>query len=128
LSQVNFGVVSQPLGADVLLVANHCKVLVVGRTEDAVKQATETIGRDGRPFEDSALGWNGPWAQWVSEPVPPTLKFLHGILRCASDYGIIGPEWLESPLLYAAWLVPIVVDWDEDGRPVFSWPERPTES
>src|SRR5690606_7679611 len=68
--QVNFGVVFRPLGADVLMAANYRKILVVGRTEDAVKQATETIGRDGRPFEDSQLGWDGPWADWCIEPVP----------------------------------------------------------
>src|SRR5690606_12793434 len=55
----------------VIVAANFRKILVVGWTEDAVKQATETIGRDGRPFEDSQLGWDGPWADWVCEPVPP---------------------------------------------------------
>src|SRR5690606_4921113 len=77
--QVNFGVVSQPLGDDVLLAANYRKILIVGRTEGDVRQATEVIGRDGRPFEDSQLGWDGPWADWVCEPIPPTLKLLHGI-------------------------------------------------
>src|SRR5690606_16582127 len=49
--QVNFGVVPQPLRDDVLLAANYRKILLVSRTEDAVRQATEAIGRDGRPFE-----------------------------------------------------------------------------
>ena len=126
--QVNFGEVPQPLEADVLLAANYRKTLLVGLFEGAVAQAAEAVGQAGRPFEGSQLGWDGPWAQWVSEPVPSTLELLHGILRCASDYGVIGSEWLESPLLYAAWLVPVVMEWDEDGRPVFSWPERPAES
>jgi len=46
-----FETAPRPLGDDnVLLAANYRKILVVGRTEDAVKQATETIGRAGRPF------------------------------------------------------------------------------
>jgi len=101
--------------------------MLAGRDADAVKQATETIGRDGRPFEGSLLGWDGPWADWVCEPIPPTLKLLHGILRCASDYGVIESDWLAMPLLYVAWLVPVVMDWDEDGRPIFHWPAQSTE-
>jgi len=114
----------------VIVAANYRKILLVGLSEEAVGQATEAIGRDGRPFEGSLLGWDGPWADWVCEPVPSTLPLLRGILRCARDYGLIGSEWPESPLLYAAWLVPVVMEWDENGRPVFSWPEdhRPTES
>src|SRR5690606_11009354 len=87
--QVRFDLAPQPLGDDVLLAANYRKILIVGRTEGDVRQATEAIGRDGRPFEDSQLGWDGPWADWVWEPVPPTLKLLRGILRCAHDYGLV---------------------------------------
>jgi len=94
---------------------------------EAVEHAAETIGRDGRPFEDSRLGWDGPWADWVCEPVPPTLHLLQGLLRFAGEYGLVGREWMEVPLLYVAWLVPVVMEWDEDGRPVFSWPDRPSE-
>src|SRR5690606_30896224 len=125
--QVRFDVVPPLVGENVLLAANYRKIMLAGRDADAVKQATETIGRDGRPFEGSLLGWDGPWADWVCEPVPPTLHLLQGLLQFARDYGVIGSEWLESPLVYAAWLVPVVVEWDEDGRPVFSWPERPDE-
>lgn len=125
--QVRFEMVAQSLGDDVLLAANYRKVLLVGLTEGDVRQAAEDIGREGRPFSGSLLGWDGPWAQWVCEPVPTTLKLLHGILKCAHDYGLISSEWLEAPLLYVAWLVPVVTGWDEDGRPVFSWPERPAE-
>jgi len=124
--QVRFEMVSQSLG-DVLLVVNYRKILLVGLTADPVAQAAETIGRDGRPFEDNHLGWDGPWARWVVEPVPSTLKLLQGLLRCAHDYGLIDSSWLQEPLLYAAWLVPVVVDWDEDGRPIFDWPDRPAE-
>jgi len=53
---------------------------------------------------------------------------LYGILKYAYDYGLISPEWLGAPLLYVAWLVPVVVDWDEDGRPVFDWPDHPAET
>ncbi len=126
--QVRFDLVPQPLGADVLLAANYRKILLVGLFEEAVAQAAEAVGQAGRPFEGSQLGWDGPWAQWVSEPVPPTLKLLHGILRCAHDYGLVGSDWLESPLLHVAWLVPVVMEWDEDERPIFSWPERSAES
>lgn len=122
--RVRFEMVPQRLGDDnVLLAANYRKILLVGLSEGAVKQAAESVGREGRPFSDSLLGWDGPWAEWIAEPVPSTLPLLHGILRCASDYGLVGSEWLEAPLLYVAWLVPVVMDWDENGRPVFSWPE-----
>jgi len=120
-----FDVLERPLG-DVLLVANYRKVLLAGISEDAVRQAAEAIP-DGRPFEDSQLGWDGPFAKWVWDLVPPTLPMLHGFLCLARDYGIISHDWLERPLLYAAWLVPVVVDWDELGRPIFSWPDRPSE-
>ena len=130
--RVRFEVVPPPLvedlGNDSLLVMNYRRILVIGRTEGDVWQATEDIGRDGRPFPDSQLGWDGPWADWVCEPVPPTLKLLHGILKCAYDYGLISPEWLGAPLLYVAWLVPVVVEWDENGRPVFDWPDRTSKS
>ena len=127
--QVRFGLTPQPLGDNnVLLAANYRKVLLVGLTEDSVRQTAEAIGREGRPFSDSLLGWDGPWAQWVSEPVPPTLKLLHGILQCASEYGLVDREWEEAPLLHAAWLVPVVIEWDEDGRPVFHWPAQSTET
>ena len=125
--QVRFDLAPQPLGADVLLAANYRKVLLVGVLAEAVEHAAETIGRDGRPFGDSGPGWDGPWSQWVSESVPPTLTLLHGILRRASEYGLVGREWMEAPLLHAAWLVPVVMEWDENGRPVFSWPDRPSE-
>ena len=107
----------------VLVAANYRKILLVGMSEDATEQATETV----RPFEDSPFGWDGPLADWVCEPVPTALKLLHGILKCAHDYGLIDSSWLQEPLLYAAWLVPIVTEWDEDGRPVFSWPDHSSE-
>src|SRR5690606_7762211 len=134
--QVRFEMVSQPLG-DVLLVVNYRKILLVGLTADPVAQAAETIGRDGRPFDgdllgpDSGqryLGWDGPWARWVVEPVSSGLPMLHGLIRVAHEYGLVSREWMEAPLLHAAWLVPVVMEWDEDGRPVFSWPDRPSES
>src|SRR5690606_2657361 len=104
------------------------KILVFGRTEGDVRQVAETIGREGRPFEDCQFGWDGPFAQWVCEPVPPTLNLLRGILRVANDYGLVDLDWLGRPLIYTAWLVPVVMEWDEDGRPVFSWPDPPSES
>src|SRR5690606_2089469 len=107
--QVRFGIVVPPWDENVLLAANFRKILVVGLTEDAVKQATETIGRDGRPFEDSQLGWDGPWADWVHEPVPSTLHLLQGPLRFASDYGLVEPVRLRVPLLPAARLYPHVM-------------------
>lgn len=107
---------------DVLVAANFRNILLVGLSGDAAGRATEDIGRAGRPFEDSRLGWDGPWADWVCEPVPPTLKLLQGLLRCANDYGLVERDWLGVALLHVAWLVPVVVEWDEDGRPVFSWP------
>ena len=125
--QVRFGPALRPLGADVLLAANYRKILLVGVSAEAVENAAETIGRDGRPFEDSQLGWDGPWADWVCEPVPPTLNLLQGILRSASDYGLIDSDWLRRPLIYTAWLVPVVMEWDDLGRPVFSWPDPPSE-
>lgn len=112
-----------PIAPGVLVAVNFRNILLAGLSGETVEQAAEDIGRDGRPFEDSQLGWDGPLADWVCEPVPPTLKLLHGILWCASEYGLINSEWLGAPLLYAAWLVPVVTEWDEDGRPVFSWPD-----
>jgi len=112
---------------DVLVVANFRNILLVGLSEDVAERATEAIGRDGRPFEDSQFGWDGPWADWVCEPVPPTLHLLQGLLRCAHDYGLVDPEWLGRALLHVAWLVPVVAEWDEDGRPVFSWLGPPSE-
>jgi len=106
---------------------NYRKVLVIGYTEDDVRQVTETIGRDGRPFEGSQLGWDGPWADWVCEPVPPTLPLLHGLLCLSSDYGLVDSDWLRRPLIHTAWLVPVVMEWDDLGRPVFSWPDPPRE-
>lgn len=126
--QVRFDLIPQPLGDNVLMAANYRKVLLAALTEDAVRRAAEAIGADGRPFEGSLLGWDGPWAQWVSEPVPSTLKLLRGVLKCAHDYGLVGSEWLEAPLVYTAWLVPVVVAWDDYGRPVFDWPVQSTES
>jgi len=128
--QVRFEIVPPTLGdlGDTLLAVNYRKVLVVGRTEDDVRQMTETIGRDGRPYPGETIGWDGPWADWVCEPVPPTLHLLQGILRLASEYGLIDSDWLRRPLIYAAWLVPVVMEWDDLGRPVFSWPDRPSES
>lgn len=113
---------------DVLLVANYRKIMVGGLTKDVVKQAAEAIGREGRPFEGDQLGWNGPRAEWVCEPVPSGLSLLRGIILVAHRYGLVCRAWLERPLIYAAWLVPVVVDWDENGRPVFDWPDRPAES
>jgi len=125
---VRFDAVAQQLGDDnILLVVNYRKILLVGMSAKAVEQAADAIGRDGRPFDGSQLGWDGPWARWVVEPVPSTLKLLQGLLRCAHDYGLIDSSWLQEPLLYAAWLVPVVVDWDENGRPIFDWPDRPAE-
>src|SRR5690606_37496948 len=125
--QVRFDLVSQPLGADVLLVVNYRKVLLVGFFKEEVAQAAEAVGQAGRPFEGSQLGWDGPWAAWVSEPVPSGLPLLRVLIRSAHEYGLIGSEWLESPLLYAAWLVPVVMEWGDDGQPVFSWPDLPGE-
>src|SRR5690606_38291 len=125
--QVRFDLALQPLGDDVLLAANYRKILVVGRTEDGVQRATEAVGRDGRPFEDSQLGWDGPWADWCIEPVPSGVHQLRSLIRIAHEFGLVDYDWLERPLLYVAWLVPIVMEWDELGRPVFSWPERFTE-
>ena len=122
--ELRFELVPPPTGDDVLLLVNGRKVLVVGRTEDAVRQATETIGRDGRPFGDSRFGWDGPWADWVVEAVSSTLPLLHGILRCAHNYGLVEDDWLGMPLLYAGWLVPVVMGWDEIGKPIFSWPDE----
>src|SRR5690606_8756021 len=134
--QVRFDLSPHPLRADVLLAVNYRKILLVGLSEGAVKQAAEDIGRDGRPFEKNVLGWDsrfycwgwdGPWARWVVEPVPSTLNLLQGILRVANEYGIVGSGWLQVPLLYAAWLVPEVLGWDDDGRPIFLWHDRPSE-
>src|SRR5690606_23713448 len=44
---VRFELVHEPPDGDVLLAANYRKILVVGRTEDAVRQAAEAIGRAG---------------------------------------------------------------------------------
>src|SRR5690606_35684774 len=119
--------VAQLLGDDVLLVANYRKVLLVGVSAKAVEHAAETIGQEGRPFEDSQLGWDGPWADWCTEPVPSGMQQLRGLIRIAHEYGIVDYDWMTLPLLYVAWLVPVVMEWDELGRPVFSWPERFTE-
>ena len=124
--RVRFDVLERPLG-DALLVANYRKVVVVSLTEDAARQAAEAIP-DGHPFEGHSLGWDDPFAKWVCEAVPSVLPMLHGLVCIGRDYGLISPDWLERPLLYTAWLVPVVVDWDELGRPVFSWPDRPAES
>ena len=110
-----------PIAEGVLLAANYRRLLVVGADPDAVQETTE---RGPHPFDD-ALGWSGPRAGWVVECVPTTL--LRPILQTARTYGLITKEWLESPFLCAAWLVPVVVDWDENGRPVFDWPDRPAE-
>ena len=126
--QVCFDLAPQPLGDDVLLVVNYRKILLVGMSAEAVEQAAEAVGRAGRPFPDSQLGWDGPWAQWVSEPVSSGLPLLQGIIRVAHEYGLVGREWLEAPLLHAAWLVPVVMEWNELGQPVFDWPDRPAES
>src|SRR5690606_15183605 len=117
----------QPQGADVLLAANHRNILLVGLTRKEVERATEIIGRTGRPFEDGQFGWNGPRAEWVREPVPSGLPLLRGIVRIASKYGLVCSAWVDMPLVHAAWLVPVVVDWDENGRPVFDWPDRPAD-
>ena len=124
--QVRFEMVSRPLG-DVLLVVNYRKILLVGLTADPVAQAAETIGRDGRPFDGSQLGWDGPWARWVVEPVSSGLPMLQGLIRAAHEYGLVGREWMETPILHVAFLVPVVLEWDEDGRPIFDWPDRPAE-
>src|SRR5690606_28758949 len=125
--ELRFELVPPPTGDDVLLVVNGRKVLVVGRTEDAVRKATETIGRDGRPFEGSHLGWDGPWADWVVEAVPGRMPRLKVLVQLAYDYGLVEDDWIGMPLLYAGWLVPVVMEWDELGRPVFSWPDPPSE-
>ena len=124
---VRFELVHEPLGDDVLLAVNYRKILLVGRTEDAVRQAAEDIGRDGRPYDGSMLGWDGPWADWCIEPVPSGMRQVRGLIQVAHEYGLVDYDWMERPLLYAAWLVPVVMEWDELGRPVFSWPERFTE-
>src|SRR5690606_2191347 len=64
----------------VIVAANFRKILLIGPSAKTVEKATEVVGRDGRPFEGSQLGWDGPWADWVCEPVPPTLPTLHGLL------------------------------------------------
>lgn len=118
----------QPPGADVLLAADYRKILLVGLTAQEVERATEIIGRAGRPFDDGQFGWNGPRAEWVREPVPSGLPLLRRIIRAARKYGLVCRAWMEMPLVHAAWLVPVVVDWDENGRPIFDWPDRPAES
>lgn len=107
----------------VIVAANYYRLLVVGPNQNAVQEATE---RGPRPFDDSLLGWDGPRAKWVVERVPAML--LRPVLETARTYGLVGREWMEVPLLYAAWLVPVVVAWDEDGHPVFDWPAQSTES
>jgi len=111
----------------VAVVANFRKILLIGLSAAAVEEAAEAVGRDGRPFEGSQLGWDGPRADWVCEPVPPTLPALHGLLCLSRDYGLVDPDWLRRPLIYTAWLVPVVMEWDELGQPVFSWPDPPIE-
>src|SRR5690606_35291513 len=80
--KVRFELAPRPLGDDnVLLAVNYRKLLLVGLTEDAVRQAAEDIGRDGRPFKDSLLGWDGPWADWCIEPVPSGIRQLRGLIQ-----------------------------------------------
>src|SRR5690606_19922721 len=122
--QMRFEMVAQPLGDDVLLAANYRKILLVGVSAKAVEHAAETIGRDGRPFGDSRLGWDGPWANWCIEPVPSGMRQLRGLIRAAHEYGLVDYDWMTLSLMCAAWLVPVVMGWDEDGRPVFEWPDR----
>ncbi len=124
---VAYGQIVPIAPGDVLVCANYRNILLVGLEAEATERATEAIGRDGHPFEDGQFGWDGPWADWVREPVPPTLNLLQGLLRSANDYGLIEPDWLGRALLHVAWLVPVVVEWDEDGRPVFSWLGPPSE-
>lgn len=106
----------------VIVAANYCRLLVVGPNQNAVQEATE---RGPRPFDDSLLGWDGPRAKWVVERVPATL--LRSILEVSRDYGLLDMD-MKQPTLWAAWLVPVVVAWDEDGHPVFDWPAQSTES
>jgi len=122
--ELRFELVPPPAGDDVLLLVNGRKVLIVSRTEDAARQATETIGRDGRPIGDSRLGWDGPWADWVVEAVPGRMPRLRMLVQLAHDYGLVEDDWLGMPLLYAGWLVPVVMAWDELGKPIFSWPDE----
>src|SRR5690606_23825159 len=102
----------------VMVAANYRQLLVVGADPSAVQEATE---RGPRPFDDSLLGWDGPRAEWVVARVPVTL--LRPVLGIARTYGLLDMdmEW-KQPTLWAAWLVPIVVAWDDNGRPVFDWP------
>src|SRR5690606_38043567 len=66
--EVHFDLTPPSLGAeDVLLAANYRQILLVGLLAEPVKHVAEAIGRDGRPFEDDQLGWNGPRAEWVCE-------------------------------------------------------------
>jgi len=109
----------EPIAEGALLAANYRYVVAISPSLHRVQEATE---RGPRPFDD-ALGWDGPRAWWVVERVPVTL--LRSIIETARTYGLVGrDEWTEPSLLYTAWLVPVVVGWDEDGRPIFDWPER----
>jgi len=110
-----------PVG--VLVAVNFRNILLVGLSGETVEQAAETIGRAGRPFEASPLGWDGPLADWCIEPVASGIRQLQGLIRVAHEYGLVDHDWFTYPLLHAAWLVPVVIEWDEDGRPVFSWPD-----
>jgi|SRR5690606_9501793 len=106
----------------VMVAANYRQLLVVGADPNAVQEATE---RGPHPFDDSLLGWDGPRAKWVVERVPVTL--LRPVLGVARTYGLLDmddPGW-KQPTLWVAWLVPVVMDWDEDGRPVFDWSATP---
>lgn len=125
--EIRFELVTQPLEGNTLLVANRRKILLVGLAEGDVRRAADAIGRDGRPYPGETIGWDGPWANWCIASVPSGIRQLRGLIRVAHEYGLVDYDWMTSPLLYAAWLVPVVVEWDEDGRPVFSWPERFTE-
>lgn len=119
---VRFELVHEPPDGDVLLVANQRKILLVGRAEGDVWQATKAVGRDGRPYSGETTGWDGPCADWCIAPVPSGIWQLRGLIRVAHEYGLVDYDWMMPPLLYAAWLVPVVMEWDEDGRPVFDWP------
>src|SRR5690606_5755657 len=111
----------EPIAEGALLAANRRYVVAISPSPHRVQEVTK---RGPRPFDDDdALGWDGPRAWWVVELVPVTL--LRSIIETARTYGLVGrEEGTDPPLLYPAWLVPVVVGWDEDGRPIFDWPER----
>src|SRR5690606_30917443 len=124
---VRFELVHEPPDGDVLLAANQRKILLVGCTERDVWRAADAIGRDGRPYPGETIGWDGPWADWCIAPVPSGVRQLRGLVRVSHEYGIVDYDWMTLPLLHVAFLVPVVMEWDENGRPVFSWPDRPSE-